>query len=330
MFINTFKKNYFMQLVLLIITPIVLWLPSFINPPEMITTPRLDMPLYEGLFYAMKDLRFLDTLLAFIIIIAQAFAINSILTYYQLTKKTSFMPTFIYILLMSCDYRTMTLSSILIANCFGILSLMFFLRCYNKNEGLDEIFITTLILAIGTLFYSPCILFILWIWFGLFNFKIYKWRSFLVSIFGFITPFIILCVYYYLADDISILETFFQKHFFIIPDYHFLNQPIQIVYMAYLAIITIPSFFMTFNYRNDQKLSVRKRTSTIILLFTISLLPFAFDIQKPTMSLIFAPSLAFLLTVFFFSIRRTIYANLFLSIFILLTITKILLNYKFI
>jgi hypothetical protein len=331
MFITTFKKNYLMQIVLLIITPIILWLPAFIHPPQVLINSSLDMPLYEGLASFMKDYCFFSTLIAFVLVILQAFYINHILTFYQLTKKTSFFPAFIYILLMSCDYRVMTLSSILIANCFGIIALKFFLNCYNKNEGLDEIFVSTFLLAISTLFYAPCIFFILWIWFGLFNYKIYKWRSFFVSIFGFITPFIVLCVYYYLADNLAILETFFQKHFLIIPPYDkFLIQPIQIVYMAYLIILVVPSFFITFNYRNDKKLSVRKRTSTIILLFAISILPFVYNVDIETMSLIFAPTLAFLLTVFFFSIKRTIYADLFFIIFILLTITKILLNYKFI
>ncbi len=326
MIVSIFKKNYFLQLVLLFVVPLLLWFPAFINSPQIMEKGVFDMPLYSLVCYILPSQHIINSIVAFVLVISHGLLINYICTSYQLSQKTSFFPAFIYVLLMSSDYRCMTLSSILLANTFIILAILTFLKCYNKNEGLDEVYLSTILLSVGTLFYSPTILLLLWVWIGLFNFKIYKLRSFLVSIFGFITPFVVLLVYYYLNDDIESIRTFAGIHFGLLPSFGFLNQPIQIVYIVYLFILTLPAFAITLRYRNDQKLSVRKRISTILLLFVICIMPFLYDLGYPTMTLIFAPTLSFVLSVFFFSIKRNIYADVYMLILVVLTVIKICIN----
>lgn len=326
MIVSIFKKNYFLQLILLFIVPLLLWIPAFINSPQVLDKGVFDMPLYDVVRSIFPSQNAINSIIAFILVILHGFLINYLCTFYQLSQKTSFFPAFIYILLMSSDYRFMTLSSILLANTFIILAVFTFLKCYNKKEGLDEIYLSTVLLSTGTLFYSPTILLMLWIWIGLFNFKIYKLRSFLVSMFGFITPLVVLFVYYYLNNNTEAITNFANTHFGILPSFKFLNQPIQIVYVAYLFILTLPAFVITLGYRNDQKLSVRKRISTILLLFAISILPFLYDLSSPTMTLIFAPALSYILSVFFFSIKRNIYSDTYIIILLILTIVKIFIN----
>ena len=327
MLVSVFKRNYFLQLVLLIVLPLILWIPAFIKPPAIISNPSFDMPLFDIILYIFPSENIICSIAAFLIVIGQAFLLNYILTFYELSKKNSYFPAFIYLILFSCDYRIMTLSSILMANCFIILAIWSFLQCYNKSEGLDQIFLSTFLVAVASLFYSPYILFIIWIWIGLFNFKIYKWRPFLVSILGMASPYLVLMVYYYLDNQTDVILNFFPQHFALLPEIGFMNQPVQIVYMAYMLVLTLPALFYTITFRNDQKLSVRKRTATLVLLFFISILPFVYTLHSPSMSLIFIPPVAFMLTVFFFSIKRSLYSNIFLGILLLLTRVKIYINY---
>ncbi|MBR1774673.1 MAG: hypothetical protein IJ759_04010 [Bacteroidales bacterium] len=327
MIVSIFKKNYFLQLILLILLPLLLWIPAFIRPAEVVTLSRLDMPLYDVLEYVFAIKSVINTIVAFLLVVGQAFLINYIFTYYELTKKNSYFPAFIYMLMFSSDYRIMTLSSILFANCIIILAIWSFLQCYNKNEGLDQIFLTAFLVSLSSLFYVPYLLFMIWIWVGLFNFKIYKWRPLIVSLLGMLTPYLVLMVIYYLSNQTETIVNFFPQHFALLPQISFLNQPIQIVYMGYLLVLILPALFYTLAYKNDQKLSVRKRTSTIIILFAFSLLPFLYTMTSPAMSLIFAPALAFMFTVFFFSIKRQLYSNLFILILVILTIAKIYINY---
>ena len=327
MIVSIFKKNYFLQLILLTIIPVLLWMPAFVSHPAIISGNTPDMPLFNLVRSVFPESGFINTLTAFILTVAQALLINYIFTYYELTKKNSYFPAFIYILLFSCDYRIMTLSSILFANCFIILAIFSFLQCYNKNEGLDQIFLTSFWVAIASLFYAPYILFMFWIWIGLFNFKIYKWRSFIVSIFGMFSPYVVLMVIYYLENKTELIQNFLSLHFALLPQFTFLNEPIQIVYMGYLLILTLPALFCTLSYRNEQKLSVRKRSAAIVIMFLVSLIPFLYTTDFPVMSLILAPATAFMFTVFFFSIKRHLYSNLFIGILVILTIAKIYINY---
>ncbi len=327
MIISIFKKNYFFQLVLLVVLPLILWLPAFINPPQIITLGAMDMPLYNAMASGLSPYRELCTILAFVIMALGALALNYIFVYYELTRKNSYFPAFVYMLLFSCDYRLMTISSVLFANTIMIVAIKMFLQCYNKNEGLDQIFLTAFLGALSSLFFAPYILFMIWIWVGLLNFKIYKWRPIIVSILGMILPYLILMIIYYLENRLDLVISFFPQHFAVIPDTNVMTQPIQVVYMAYMLILVVAAVYFVLNYKNNQKLSVRKRISTMVLLLVFSLLPFAYCLATPVMSLVFAPSVAFVLTIFFFSIKRELYSTLFFSVWLVLTIAKIYINY---
>ncbi|MDO5760087.1 MAG: hypothetical protein Q4Q06_03595 [Bacteroidota bacterium] len=326
MIVSIFKRNYFLQFAILIIVTLLLWLPAFITPVPIMNKGSFDMPFFDFMASVFPQQNVVNTITCFLLVLLQGLLINHIFTFYQLSQKTSFFPAFVYVLLMSSDYRFMTLNSVTFANTFIVLALFSFLRCYNKNEGLDEIYLSSVLIAIGTLFYSPVILLILWLWIGLFNFKIYKLRSFFVSIFGLLTPFLVLFVYYYLSDNNQAILNFVSSHFAIVPSFDFLNQPIQIVYIAYMFLLLIPAYFISLMNKNDQKLSVRKRISTILLLFIFTLLPFVYDLNSPTMSLILAVPSAYILSTFFFSIKRNIYSDLYIVVLLILTVVKILIN----
>ena len=53
MFIKTFKKNYTMQIILIILLPLILWIPAFMSSPEVIKT-NYDAPFYN-LIYNVID-----------------------------------------------------------------------------------------------------------------------------------------------------------------------------------------------------------------------------------------------------------------------------------
>ncbi len=326
MIVSIFKKNYFLQFVLLSIVALLLWIPAFITPTQVTNRGVFDMPFFTSLVSVLPQQSIINTVICLLLVVLQGLLINYIFTSYQLSQKTSFFPAFVYILLMSSDYRLMTLNSIIFANTFVLLALFTFLKCYNKNEGLDEIYFSSIFLSIATLFYSPVSLLMFWLWIGLFNFKIYKLRSFFVSIFGFLTPFLVLFVYYYLANKVSAITSFVPLHFAFLPKFAFLNQPIQIVYVVYLFLLLIPAFFIALAHKNDQKLSVRKRISTVLLLFIFSLLPFVEDITFPTMTLILAPAATYLLTIFFFNIKRNVYSDVYIIVLLVLTGVKIFIN----
>lgn len=325
MLINIFKKNYPLQLLLLVIVPLVLWIPAFVNPPQVFQS-KFDLPLYEVIYDATNQFQRMATICAFLLVYLQALMFNHLMTSNHLCQKTTFIPAFLYILLMSCNVQTMTFSSILFANLCLIIALHFFFKCHDKKEGIDEIFQSSFCLALASLFHAPAILFIFWMWGGLVVYKLYKWRSWGMSILGLITPFLLLCVFYYLKD-ISIAEKLFSNaESWIKINFNFLNTPVQVVYMSLLALYLIPALIQTLSSRSNRIIEYRKKSGVLVTMFVVSLIPFFLSKTQENMSFVFAIPFAFFLCNLFMTSNKEKHADRFLLIFVLCCIAKVYLN----
>lgn len=322
MFVKIFKKKYTLQLLILAIVPIIFWSQAFINPPEVISN-KFDMPLYKVIYDFAKDYQLFSTIAAFVMVFLQGLLLNQLFTNNHLSQKNTFLPAFIYILLMSCSYNCMTLNSMLFANFLIIFALYFFLRCHDKKEGIDEIYNSCTLLSLASMFFAPSIIFIIWIWFGLIIYKLYKWRSWGMSLLGLITPYVLLFIFYYL-NGMSFHENILANtHKWLHFDFNFLNEPIQVVYIASLLFFAIPAIFTTLSSRSNRVIEYRKKSAVMFTLLIISLIPFALSKTEYNMSFIFAVSLSFFFSNFFLQYNNERKINTFFIIFILISIIKV-------
>ncbi|MDD3725194.1 MAG: hypothetical protein PHV83_06690 [Bacteroidales bacterium] len=326
MFVKTFKKNYHLQLLLLIIVPLLLWIPIFTNPPKMISSD-FDMPIYQTIYNLLSLYPLLSSIIAFFLIYLQAILLNSIFSYNQLSSKTSFFPAFIYLLILSSDKNIMTLNPIIISNTFVIIALYFIFKSYDKRDGADEIFNSALLISLSSLTYSPSIFFILWIWLSFIAYKNYKWRLWIISLLGLITPYILLGAYYFIIDKLEIKTNHFLTSLQSIPDLYFSLPPMQIIFYIGIGLFTIISLSSLLMYRNDSNISFRKKTSVIVLFFIISLFPCFYFIQYRELIIIAAPAMAYLFSYYLFQKRKLIYSNIILSILIILVLAKFILSF---
>jgi hypothetical protein len=322
MFVKIFKKKYTLQLLILAIVPIIFWSQAFINPPEVISN-NFDMPLYKVIYDFAKDYQLFSTIAAFVMVFLQGLLLNQLFTNNHLSQKNTFLPAFIYILLMSCSYNCMTLNSMLFANFLIIFALYFFLRCHDKKEGIDEIYNSCALLSLASMFFAPSIIFIIWIWFGLIIYKLYKWRSWGMSLLGLITPYVLLFIFYYL-NGMSFHENILANtHKWLHFDFNFLSEPIQVVYIASLLFFAIPAIFTTLSSRSNRVIEYRKKSAVMFTLLIISLIPFALSKTEYNMSFIFAVSLSFFFSNFFLQYNNERKINTFFIIFILISIIKV-------
>lgn len=322
MLINIFKKNYPLQLLLLVLVPLVLWIPAFVNPPELFRT-IFDMPLYDVVYSWAYGFNTIASICAFVIVVLQALFLNYMMTRNHLCQKTTFFPAFLYIILMSCNVQTMTFSAVLFANLCLIIALHFFFKCHDKNEGIDEIFQSSFFLALAGLFYAPYVLFIFWMWAGLIVYKLYKWRSWGMSILGLLTPFLLLAVFYYLKDIPVEAKLFSNVEKWIDINLDFLDVPLQVVYIVLLVMFMIPALGNTLSSRSNRIIEYRKKSGVMVSMFVVSLFPFFLSKTYPNMSFIFAIPLSFFFCNMFMNLNKERYANTFLLIFVFCCIAKI-------
>lgn len=327
MFVKTFKKNYPLQLVLLAIIPLLLWIPAFISSPDVVST-SFDMPIYKLIYSIFSPLKLLSTILAFALVLLQGLLINNIFSYNQLCPKTTFLPAFIYILLLSSNYSSMTISPILISNTFILFAILFLFRSYDKRDGVDEIYNTNLFVSLAALTFLPSVLLIIWVWFSLLNYKQYKWRYWIISVLGLLTPLIFLIIYYFLKDQLILRLNSFLESFSHLPNIYFYLKPIHVVFYIAMALFGLITLYNTLANKSENNISFRKKTNVIAIYSLMALLPTAYCLEQEELIFFFAPAFALQFYNFFFAKRKLLYSNLIFSLFLLLVISRVLLTIR--
>ncbi len=326
MLIKIFKKNYHIQILLFLVLPLIIWVPALINPPELVVS-KYDMSIYQIIHHYLQDLMAVSTVIALVLVYIQGLVINSILSHNQLFSKTSFLPGLIYILLLSSNYSSMTLSSFLIANTFTLISILFIFKSYDKRDGVDEVFNSSLFIALASLTFSPSLIFILWIWLSLLSYKSYKWRLWIISILGLITPFILLGALYFIMDMFVPRAENYILSFASLPNFETYYQPVDIVYYVGIAILAIASILNMLISLGDSTVSFRKKTSVMILFFFVGLLPslYLFDMQE---IIIFSlPATAYFVANFLYNKKKLFHANMIFTALLLLIALRFVLSY---
>ncbi|HBN04593.1 MAG TPA: hypothetical protein DD434_02220 [Bacteroidales bacterium] len=325
MFIRTFKKNYTLQIILIIVLPLLLWMPAFMSAPEVIKT-SYDAPFYNLIYNALSSSKLFCTIIAFIIVLFQGILINIIFSSNQLSSRNTLLPGFIYILLLSTNYNSMTFSSVLIFNALIIIGVYFLFKSFDKNEGLDEIYNASLFISLAFLTYIPSILLILWIFLSFLNYRFYKWRYWLLSFFGFLTPILFILAYYFITSSLQTAYTTYLSKLEIIPNFFVTLQPIDIIFYIVIGIFALISLFNTISSKGDCNINYRKKTNVLIILLFISLLASLYCIGKCFIISFLALPLCYLFFNFFTAKRKLIYSNIYFTILLSLIIIKLILS----
>jgi hypothetical protein len=144
-----------------------------------------------------------------------------------------------------------------------------------------------------------------------------------MSILGIITPYVLLFIFYYLNgmsfQENILADTNKWLHF----DFLFLDEPIQVVYIASLLFFAIPAIFTTLSSRSNRVIEYRKKSAVMFTLLIISLVPFFLSKTEYNMSFIFAITLSFFFSNFFLQYHNERKINTFFIIFILISIIKV-------
>lgn len=314
-----------MQLILIIIVPLLLWIPAFISSPEAIKTDY-DAPLYSLIYNALSPNKILSTIIAFLLVIIQGVIINSLFFQNQLSSRNTLLPAFIYILLLSTNYYSMTINPALIVNTFVIVSIYFLFKCFDKNEGLDEIFNASLFVSLSFLSYTPSILLLIWIVLTLLNYRFYRWRYWLISFFGFLIPIIFLLVYYFITNT---LQDAINKYIYsvdLLPNLFVTLEPIEIIFYITIGIFALFSLISTISTKGDCNINYRKKTNVITILFFILILIALYCIGKCFIITFIALPLSYLFFNFFTTKRKLIYSNIYFTILLVLIMIKLILS----
>lgn len=313
MFTRIFKSDYIFQFIFFIITALIIWGKAFFSVDY--TYAPLNAPLYEIIHWMLADKFILKIILSFGLLIFQALVLKHTLSSNDLSPKNSLLPAFLYVVLMSSFGNFQNIQPLLFANLFIILALQTLFKAYSKAESYEQIFNAAFMISIASLFYFPVIIFMFFIWLVLLVFSILKWREWLISLLGFITPYLFVFSYYFLTDSLPIKFGGYLKFF---ENINFQQPHLQlshIIFLSILALIFMLSLIYTSLRLGERSIFYRKKIIVLIVFSILSAVSFIYakDFFVFQLCLLFIP-FSFFFANYVAQIKKIMVSEIFLLI----------------
>src|SRR6187402_2595497 len=175
----------------------------------------------------------LNVFIAGVVVLVQAILINTLVNYYNLLGRSTFLPALMYIVISGLFTPFLVLSAPLICNFLLIWMLHKLLGLYKGDDAKSTAYDVGMIVAVGSLIYLPFIYFFLAVWIALIIFKPFDWREWVSGIIGYGTIFFFLAVFYYLNDRLGLFYTIWRLLTTKFPD------RINIDYYNYLILVPV-------------------------------------------------------------------------------------------
>lgn len=238
--LQIFRRSQIQNYLFLLIYAVVLRVALFIIPIKV--SSAKGGYLSEWLLSYLQPTEWWSHILAILLVVVQAFLINSLVANYRLFVKTNMFAGVFYILFTSLIPEFLRLSPILLANTAFIIGLYSCFGSTRKNTRVGSIFNFGIWLSISSLFYFEYIYLAI---FGLVGLSILitpKLREYILFIIGLIVPFLLTGTVAYLFNSLeSFLQSEFSTHFgltgFQIPNDPFSYGKIILILGAYLLVI---------------------------------------------------------------------------------------------
>jgi hypothetical protein len=278
-------------------------------------------PLSAAVYFII-DVLFGRSLLAFhilalLLVVFQAGFLNLTLIANKSYKETTFIPSLVYILLMSLFFDQMTLSPVLMSMTFIVL-VIHHLALHLENKSNDETILKAgLTIGIASLFYLPAILFLIPLVVAFAIFTATSLRKYFLLLYGVMLPFLLAAVWFYWHDAIGEFYLNYFLSFFLIPSTDYLNLAGYAVIAMVPLIFFVLSVFKIIQFPQFSNIQNRFQASVFFFIAIAFLIWFVSRERSSFQFTVFVPFFAFYITHFFLLIRRHIYAEISFALFLI-------------
>lgn len=307
------KSNQPSVIILVILTGVLLWFYSFVDPIGIsIPADGINMPFFNFLSSYIQYNSVLALAFTFILILLQGFLLVQFNRKYILINNRTYLPAFIYILISGSFVQEQRLNPALIGSVFLFIAIDFIYSTYRTDYALNKIYLAGFFISIASLFWAPLAVFVLIIWISLSILRAFVGREWIVGILGFLTPYLFVYVYYFVFmgnSSLNVLINHFIENFKLIKAFYSLQLAYYIFYGFLSLLIIAASYTMITNFQK-KKIRTRKYFEINWWFFFISLSLFLFfkNVKYEIIYLISIP-LSFLITDYFYSVKRSWYLN---------------------
>lgn len=278
--IRFFKSGFIVQYAAIFITGLLLWGNSFFAPPVM-PYPEGCVPFYSLLYTLLSGVPVVQVIIGFLLLFVSTFILNTLLSRHGIVQKNTSMAGFIFMILMSSYPAFQTIHPAGIAVFFLLLILDQLLRAYNKEEPLDLIYSSGFLVATGSWFYFPFLFFFGLILVSFILFRFVRWREWVSSMFGFLTPFLFIGTYYFWFDRLTLKVNEYLGMLVLYGSLLPLKSTVFVVLTLLIIIVSLFAMFYGATNRIEKTIE-RKRKSLLlnwILFFLLVSFPFTSNLS---------------------------------------------------
>lgn len=270
--IAAFKHKNPGNALVLLLYGLVIKFPLFLHPAEPLYNQG-DNYLYRALLRLLQpfttDTPVIFSLLAFLLVFAEATLLNRIVNSLRLFPKQNYLVGMSYLLVTSMIPGWSGFSAPLIINGLLIWAWYRLLGLYNNNKPRSAIFNVSVLVGLLPLIYAPAIAYIVLLLLAVVILRPFRLTELMVALLGVLTPYYFFFVLLYLTDQWTIDK--------IIPAFTFYLPRLSSSLWVSTGIILLLVPFLLGGYYvqdnlNKMLIQVRKGWSLLLLLLLVSLL----------------------------------------------------------
>ena len=324
MILRIFRKSYLPQYLILAVLATLLWGGAFVSPPGLpdAGNPYLN-PGYDLLIRMFGNNPLLYALTAFLLMLASALLFNLTVEKNGLSESNSLIPAFIFILVMSLFPSLQTLHPAMIPGFLAVVVLYHVFDIYTEAEAYPKVFNSGFYIALSSFFYFPSIVFLLFVWSTFVVYRLYSWREWVILLFGFLTPYVLLWTWFFWADELALVFDAYRAYFSPkwMPGIPQGLTILNYVSAGLLAFLFIRGLFTQALSMQEKVISVRKRFWAVILFFLVALASFLFSGNLAQYHMVFIQlSFALVIQGLMFHLRKVIITDILLWLILVLVL----------
>ncbi|WP_228527707.1 hypothetical protein [Pararhodonellum marinum] len=248
---------------------------------------------------------FIYKLLAFLLILFQTFYVNQLFIRYKSFELNTYIPALVMIVLFHLSFDFFTLSPALMGTTFIVLALgQLFSQTVLQQQGTDSVLLAGLFGGAAACFHFPLIVFLPFLVFAGIAVSGFSFNQLILSLVGYVQPFLICGIYYYWKDG---LDNFLYEFVFatrVLEAYKFVTFLDIVLLFAIPGIFVVIGFFLGTVLKsitvNQQK---QKQLILIFLIFALFSV-FLSNRRTPYQWMVLLPGLTYFISQVFLFLQK--------------------------
>lgn len=279
-------------------------------------------PFAKALVFLLRDYILnpaINSIASFIIVFLQSAIIISIFSFFKNKELKSFFPAWIFVLAMHINPSFIFISQEMISFLFILWSFKRTIQFIEEPRNKKIIFEIGISMGIATMFWSPSMLFVLFLFFHLNNYGKLKVKLFWSFIFSFIVPIIYVIAYYlYFDGSVSVIQLFPTIN---VNDFKFNIYEFNKLLSLYIfSILSLISIFFSMRFTNKQLRQIKSVFKLLwFFIFNTFMVYFFQEDNLFSMIIFLLFPFSIFISIFFNKIKQTTLAE-FIHLTLLLTV----------